>query len=264
MAVQLGPIKPVRQTTELVRAGRVPVIVAPALQDKGVDGIRPLTLGQVGDDWVVASETCAFDLLGATYVRDVEPGEIVIIDNTGLRSLKPFRKVRPAHCIFELVYFARPDSHIFGQNVYLCRKRFGHQLAKATFVIVAVIVGLGLLRGQPFIEMLVFGIALVPYSSGLAPALSIEAGRFFDADLTRFTTDGGTTWTTAKQTATLTTSELTYILGSTSDTWGRAWTSSNLSNTNFRVRVIDVASGSGASSRDFSLDYIAVNVTYQP
>ncbi len=93
-------------------------------------GFRPLAIGKLGEATIVASETCAFDLLGATYVRDVEPGEIVIIDNTGLRSLKPFRKVRPAHCIFELVYFARPDSHIFGQNVYLCRKRFGHQLAR--------------------------------------------------------------------------------------------------------------------------------------
>ena len=75
--------------------------------------------------------------------------------------------------------------------------------------------------------------------------------------------DGGTTWTTAKQTSTLTTSELTYILGSASNTWGRTWTPTNLSNANFRVRVIDVASGSGGTSRDFSLDWIAVRVSYQ-
>ena len=73
--------------------------------------------------------------------------------------------------------------------------------------------------------------------------------------------DGGTTWTTAKQTSTLSTTETTYILGSPSDTWGHAWTSSDLSNANFRVRVIDVSSN---TNRDFSLDYIAVNVTYQP
>jgi hypothetical protein len=79
----------------------------------------------------------------------------------------------------------------------------------------------------------------------------------------QLSSDGGTTWTTAKQTTTLTTSELTYILGSPSDTWGRAWTLTNLTNTNFRVRVIDVASGSGATSRDFSLDWIAVRLTYQ-
>jgi hypothetical protein len=73
--------------------------------------------------------------------------------------------------------------------------------------------------------------------------------------------DGGTTWTTAKNTTTLTTTEATYILGSASDTWGRAWTSGNFTNTNFRIRVIDVASN---QQRDFSLDYIAVNVTYNP
>lgn len=74
--------------------------------------------------------------------------------------------------------------------------------------------------------------------------------------------DGGTTWTTARQTPRLTTSEATYILGGPSDNWGRTWTLSNLTNTNFRVRVIDVASGSGANTRDFSLDWIAVRVTY--
>jgi len=73
--------------------------------------------------------------------------------------------------------------------------------------------------------------------------------------------NGGSSWTAAKQTSTLTTSEATYTLGSTSDTWGHAWTLSQLSNGNFRVRVIDVASN---TSRDFSLDYIAVNITYQP
>ena len=93
-------------------------------------GFRPLSLGQLDGGWVVASETCAFDLLGARYVRDVEPGETLIIDHTGLRSLTPFPKVRPAHCIFELIYFARPDSQIFGQNVYMCRKRLGHSMAK--------------------------------------------------------------------------------------------------------------------------------------
>ena len=75
--------------------------------------------------------------------------------------------------------------------------------------------------------------------------------------------DGGTTWTTAKQTPRLTTSEATYILGGPSENWGRTWTLSNLTNTNFRLRVIDVASGSGANSRDFSLDWIAVRVTYR-
>jgi hypothetical protein len=75
--------------------------------------------------------------------------------------------------------------------------------------------------------------------------------------------DGGRTWTNAKQTATLTTSESTYILGGASDTWGRAWALSNLTNANFRLRVSDVASGGGANSRDFSLDWIALRVTYR-
>jgi amidophosphoribosyltransferase len=93
-------------------------------------GFRPLSLGSLNDGWVVASEPCAFDLVGAQYLRDVEPGEIVIIDENGLKSLKPFPRIPHSHCIFELIYFARPDSQIFGQNVYLCRKRFGHALAQ--------------------------------------------------------------------------------------------------------------------------------------
>lgn len=93
-------------------------------------GFRPLCLGRINDGWVIASETCAFDLVGATYVRDVKPGEIIIIDETGLKSYEPFPAVKHAHCIFELIYFARPDSQIFGQNVYMCRKRLGHRLAK--------------------------------------------------------------------------------------------------------------------------------------
>ncbi len=93
-------------------------------------GFRPLCLGELNGGWVIASETCAFDLIGARYVRDVKPGEILIIDQKGLRSLTPYPQVKYAHCIFELIYFARPDSQVFGQNVYMCRKRLGHSLAK--------------------------------------------------------------------------------------------------------------------------------------
>ena len=93
-------------------------------------GFRPLALGRLNGGWVVASETCAFDLVGAEYVRDVEPGEILIIDASGCKSLKPFPAMKHCHCIFELIYFARPDSQIFGRNVYLCRKRLGHELAR--------------------------------------------------------------------------------------------------------------------------------------
>lgn len=92
-------------------------------------GFRPLCLGELNGSYVLASETCAFDLIEATYIRDLDPGEILIIDHNGLRSLHPFPKVRPAHCIFEFIYFARPDSSIFGQNVYLCRKKLGQLLA---------------------------------------------------------------------------------------------------------------------------------------
>lgn len=98
-----------------------------AARDPG--GFRPLSLGTLNGGWVVASETCAFDLVGAQYVRDVEPGEVLIIDENGLRSIKPFPAAKRSHCIFELVYFARPDSQVFGRSVYLCRKRFGAELA---------------------------------------------------------------------------------------------------------------------------------------
>ncbi len=93
-------------------------------------GFRPLCLGRLNGSYVLASETCALDLVEAQYVRDIEPGEIVFINAHGLRSIKPFPQERKAFCIFEFIYFARPDSHIFGQNVYQVRKRLGQMLAK--------------------------------------------------------------------------------------------------------------------------------------
>lgn len=98
-------------------------------------GFRPLCIGQLNGRYVLASETCALDLIEATYLRDLEPGEIVFIDDHGLRSIKPFPKEKSAYCIFEFVYFARPDSNIFGQNVYRCRKRLGHLLSKENPVV---------------------------------------------------------------------------------------------------------------------------------
>jgi amidophosphoribosyltransferase len=94
-------------------------------------GFRPMCLGKLHNDtYVVASETCALDLIGADYIRDVEPGEVVFIDANGLRSRHLPKKVpRTAFCIFEIIYFARPDSNIFGQNVYLARKRQGHEMS---------------------------------------------------------------------------------------------------------------------------------------
>jgi len=91
-------------------------------------GFRPLSVGQVDGAWVVASETCAFDLLGARHVRDLERGEVVVIDVGGLHSYKPFAATRAAPCLFEHVYFARPDSLLFGESVQAVRKRLGEEL----------------------------------------------------------------------------------------------------------------------------------------
>ena len=93
-------------------------------------GFRPLTLGQLRDTWLLASETCALDLMEAKIVRDVEPGEILVVDQKGLRSLKPFRPAERLQCVFEYVYFARPDSVLWGRNVHGVRKALGHQLAR--------------------------------------------------------------------------------------------------------------------------------------
>jgi amidophosphoribosyltransferase len=93
-------------------------------------GFRPLCLGQLGDAYVVASETCAFDLIDATYLRDVQPGEILVIDREGLHSSFPLAKAKPAHCIFEHVYFSRPDSIVFGRSVNKSRHKMGQQLAR--------------------------------------------------------------------------------------------------------------------------------------
>ena len=93
-------------------------------------GVRPLVLGRLGEAWILSSETCALDIIGAEFVRDVEPGEIVIIDEKGLHSLKPFTKKPNRFCIFEYIYFARPDSVMEGRNVYDVRKNIGAELAR--------------------------------------------------------------------------------------------------------------------------------------
>jgi amidophosphoribosyltransferase len=95
-------------------------------------GFRPLCLGKVDGAYVLASETCAFDLIRAEFIREIEPGEVVIIDEKGLRSLFPFKgqKNRLSSCIFEHVYFARPDSRIFGESVARVRERLGEILAE--------------------------------------------------------------------------------------------------------------------------------------
>lgn len=91
-------------------------------------GFRPLSIGRKDGSWVIASETCVFDLIGAQYVRDVERGEIVVVDVGGLHSFHPFTEDRPAPCFFEHVYFARPDSTVFGESVQAVRKRLGERL----------------------------------------------------------------------------------------------------------------------------------------
>ena len=93
-------------------------------------GFRPLALGRLGDGWIVCSETCAMDLLGATYVRDVEPGEVLVISDGGVRSMKPFPPLPLSHCVFEHVYFARPDSYVFGRSVNEVRTQLGRILAR--------------------------------------------------------------------------------------------------------------------------------------
>ncbi|MDT7779190.1 MAG: amidophosphoribosyltransferase [Acidobacteriota bacterium] len=92
-------------------------------------GFRPLALGRLDDSWVVASETCAFDLIGATYVRDVEPGEMITITSEGLRSTHPLPPRRRSFCIFEHVYFSRPDSLVYGRSVNESRHKMGKRLA---------------------------------------------------------------------------------------------------------------------------------------
>ncbi|MEM1315372.1 MAG: amidophosphoribosyltransferase [Pseudomonadota bacterium] len=93
-------------------------------------GIRPLVLGRLGEGWILASETCALDIVGATFVREIEPGEMVIIDDSGLESSRPFEAAPSRFCIFEHVYFSRPDSVQGGMPIYESRRRIGVELAK--------------------------------------------------------------------------------------------------------------------------------------
>jgi amidophosphoribosyltransferase len=93
-------------------------------------GVRPLVVGRLADSWIVTSESCALDIIGADFVRDVEPGEIVIIDADGLHSVKPFTRKAERFCVFEYIYFARPDSVMEGRSVYAARKRIGQELAR--------------------------------------------------------------------------------------------------------------------------------------
>ena len=103
-------------------------------------GIRPLVMGQLGEATIFASETVALDVVGATYLRSVEPGEIIVVTDTTVRSLRPFAKAQPRPCIFEHVYFSRPDSVVDGTSVYTVRKRIGAELAREGPVVADMVV----------------------------------------------------------------------------------------------------------------------------
>jgi len=97
-------------------------------------GFRPLCLGRLGDGWIIASETAALDIIGATFVREVSPGEMVVIDADGVQSHFPFTVAEPRMCVFEFVYFARPDSTLYGEAIHLARLRMGNHLADQAHV----------------------------------------------------------------------------------------------------------------------------------
>jgi len=103
-------------------------------------GIRPLLIGRIGDSYVLASETCAFDMIDAEFIREVDPGEVVVINEDGIRSFTAFPNAKSRPCIFEFVYFARPDSIVGGKSVYQVRKRMGERLAQETPADVDVII----------------------------------------------------------------------------------------------------------------------------
>jgi amidophosphoribosyltransferase len=97
-------------------------------------GVRPLVLGRRGDSYIVTSETCALDIIGAEFVRDVEPGELIVLDDSGVHSLRPFPAASSRFCIFEHIYFARPDSVVEGTSVYQARKKIGKELSRESHV----------------------------------------------------------------------------------------------------------------------------------
>jgi amidophosphoribosyltransferase len=103
-------------------------------------GVRPLVLGRLGDAWILSSETCALYIIGAEFVRDIAAGEIVIIGAKGIDSLLPFGRRESRFCVFEHIYFARPDSIVEGTSVYEARKRIGRELARESHVDADIIV----------------------------------------------------------------------------------------------------------------------------
>ncbi|EOD00159.1 amidophosphoribosyltransferase [Caldisalinibacter kiritimatiensis] len=127
-----GIVKSVKKVMELVKGAFAFAIMTDnkLIGVRDLYGLRPLCIGKLDDGYVLASESCALDTVGAEFVRDVEPGEIVIIENNELKSIKSSKWCRKNLCMFELIYFARPDSTIDGINVYLARSEAGRILAK--------------------------------------------------------------------------------------------------------------------------------------
>jgi len=103
-------------------------------------GFRPLVLGNLNGATIVASETCALDLVRAEYIREINPGEMIVVDESGMRSLSPFAHAPTKRCIFEYVYFSRPDSQVYGRNVYQVRKQQGRALAREAPAIADIVV----------------------------------------------------------------------------------------------------------------------------
>ncbi len=129
---QVDPIDRIAEALNMVE-GAFSILIL--LNDKVIavrdaHGIRPLSLGKFKDSYVLASETCAFDIIGADNIRDIQPGEMLVIDKSGKRSLFPFAKKESKLCIFEYIYFSRPDSLVGGKNVYNVRKEIGRVLAR--------------------------------------------------------------------------------------------------------------------------------------
>jgi amidophosphoribosyltransferase len=151
------------------------------------NGFRPLCLGRLGDGWVLASETPALDVVGASFVRELEPGEVLVCDRGGTRSFQAFppERIDPRLCLFEFVYFARPDAHLYGREVHAARRRMGELLAETAPVDADLVVGvpdsgLPAAEGYAFRSGIPFGHALVKNRyigrSFIAPEQSQRAG----------------------------------------------------------------------------------------
>lgn len=127
-------------------------------------GLKPLSLGKLAGDYILASETCAFDTMGAEFIRDIEPGEVVVIDEKGIRTISN-KPIERKLCLFELIYFARPDSKVDGKSIYLTRIEAGRQLARESFVDADIVIGApdsGIVAAIGYAEE-----SGIPYAEGL-------------------------------------------------------------------------------------------------